>query len=226
MDSSSSNDAPPQQPFWVDEPYSYNGHHTSKSGAVGQIISRTRVFIYVFQVAVLILIAIALRVTGLGWIFIALLALFPLLSIYLQRRTNSMLASAIQVQQHAREQTGASVIGSAVHVAGHPMLAREQPVVIALRHDGLSFFTYQDASPIDVLPVKHIQHTHTVVYDDERVPHVDVIVSAAQALQLTFTWRGQNCVCLFRQMRKVRPIDWYHAIKQAQALSRSQANTA
>jgi hypothetical protein len=54
-----------------------------------------------------------------------------------------------------------------------------------------------------------------VVYDDERVAHIDVIDSAAQALQLEFLWRGEKCACLFRRMINPRPIDWYDAIQKA-----------
>jgi hypothetical protein len=54
-------------------------------------------------------------------------------------------------------------------------------------------------------------------YDDERVPHIDVIDSAAQALQVTVAANGKEYTCLFRRLRKVRAIDWYHAIQKAKA---------
>jgi|GEM_PF-3983447 hypothetical protein len=44
--------------------------------------------------------------------------------------------------------------------------------------------------------------------------HSDAIDSVAQALQLTFLWHEQSCTCLFRRMRKMKSIDWYHAIQQ------------
>ena len=37
-----------------------------------------------------------------------------------------------------------------------------------------------------------------MVYYDERVPHVEVVNSTAQALQLTFHYRDQEIACLFR----------------------------
>ena len=154
------------------------------------------------------------------------LIFYLLLGFSRQKQGEALRASAEEIQQRARERTGASTIGSAVHVAGHPLLSRDQPVVIALRDDQLSFFDYQGPNPIDTLPLRNLQTIHTVVYDEERVPHVEVIDSAAQALQLTFVWREQTCTCLFRQMRKVRPIDWYHAIQQAHLCTSSRVSAA
>ena len=225
--SSPSTTSPAEQPFWVDEPYPHFAHEVSKPGTTQQHFDLIRIFTYLFPFVFLILVAGTFaRFTPLAWIFIALFGLFPFIGIYQQQRRKSSLASAMAVQQQARERTGASTIGSAVHVAGHPLLEREQPVVIALRDDHLSFFSYQSPSPIDTLPVKSLQAIHTVVYDDERVPHVEVIDSTAQALQLVFTWRGHTCTCLFRHMHKVRPIDWYHAIQQARLGALSQVGAA
>ena len=68
--------------------------------------------------------------------------------------------------------------------------------------------------PIDRISIQDIKALKTVVYDDDRIPHTEVIDSAAQALQLEFIWMSKECTCLFRRMRKVRPIDWYHSIQQ------------
>jgi len=104
------------------------------------------------------------------------------------------------------------------NTAGHPLFERDQPVVLALKGDKLSIHTYQSQVPVDVLRMDDIKAIHTVVYDDERVPHIDVIDSAAQALQVTVTLNGKEYTCLFRRLRKVRVIDWYHAIQKAKAL--------
>ena len=69
--------------------------------------------------------------------------------------------------------------------------------------------------PLNTISLKDIQTVQTVSYDDERVPIMNVIDSAAQAIQLTFLWREQTCTCLFRRMKGMRPIDWYQAIQQA-----------
>ena len=100
-------------------------------------------------------------------------------------------------------------------MAGHPLLQRDQPIVLALVGDQLNLHSYESPVPLDTIPLQNIQAVQTVSYDDDRVPHVDVIDSAAQAIQLTFIWREQTCTCLFRRMKKMRPIDWYQALQQA-----------
>ncbi len=50
---------------------------------------------------------------------------------------------------------------------------------------------------------------------DERIPHTDVINSTAQALQFTYKVNDREYTCLFRRMRKVHPIDWYHELQKA-----------
>ena len=119
------------------------------------------------------------------------------------------------MQENAQRQAGATVMGSAIHVAGHPLLNREQEVVLALTPEGLKIFSYEDGHPLDILSVDHIAELHTVTYDDERIPHIDVINSTAQALQFTYKADGKEYTCLFRRMRKVRPIDWYHELQKA-----------
>ena len=123
--------------------------------------------------------------------------------------------STDDIQQLALERLGASHIGSALHVAGHPLLQRDQPVVLALVGGQLSLHSYESPIPLDAIPLRNIQSVQTVSYDDERVPIMDVIDSAAQAIQLTFLWHDQTCTCLFRRMKKMRPIDWYQTLQQA-----------
>jgi len=154
----------------------------------------------------------------LAWLWIIVMTLMLVRGYFLWRRGQLLTKRVAEIQQGARLRTGAAQIGSAVHVAGHPLLTRDQPVVLALSDETLSFFSYDSAVPIDTLPIRQLQSVHTVVYDDERVPHIEVIDSAAQALQLTFTREGAVWTCLFKQMRKVRPVDWYHALQQARML--------
>lgn len=135
------------------------------------------------------------------------------------RQTLALEKQKKQVQTLARQTTGAEMISSAIHVAGHPRFEREQPVVLALKGDELSIHTYQSSVPVDVIRISDIQALHTVVYDDERVPHIDVIDSNAQALQVTIATGGKEYTCLFRRLRNVRAIDWFHAIQKAKAIS-------
>ncbi|MDH5507294.1 MAG: hypothetical protein OEZ02_08745 [Anaerolineae bacterium] len=150
------------------------------------------------------------------WSMIVIIALvFAMIpSIFTYRLQIKRAAAASQAQAAIFDKINATHIGSAIHVAGHPMLARDQPVVLALKHDTLSVHSYESSSPIASLDLGHLDTVHTVVYDDQRVPHLGVIDSAAQALQLTFDLDGQPCTCLFRSMKDLRPIDWYHAIQQ------------
>lgn len=131
-----------------------------------------------------------------------------------QRKKRQAVQDIENTQKKAYALIGTTHLGSAIHVAGHPLLQRDQPVVLALVDNQLNICDYEDPTPLDTIYLIDIQSIHTVVYDDERVPHIDVIDSAAQALQITFSWHEQLCTCLFRRMRKVRPIDWYHVIQQ------------
>jgi hypothetical protein len=131
-----------------------------------------------------------------------------------QRKKRQAVQDIENTQKNAYALIGTTYLGSAIHVAGHPLLQRDQQVVLAVVDDQLNIYGYEDPAPLDTIYLKDIQSIHTVVYDDERVPHIDVIDSAAQALQITFSWHEQLCTCLFRRMRKIRPIDWYHAIQQ------------
>lgn len=148
---------------------------------------------------------------------VALIALgLPLaLRIYMLFWSKNLKQTTDEIQQLAQQRLGASHIGSALHVAGHPLLQRDQSVVLALVGDQLNFHSYESPTPLDTIPLRNIQTVQTVSYDDERVPYVDVIDSAAQAIQLTFLWRDQTCTCLFRRMKKMRPIDWYQSLQQA-----------
>ena len=152
----------------------------------------------------------------LAWAWLVLMVGLYAKIIYQLGQKKQAIRRIPEIQARARLQEGASVIGSAIHVAGHPTLAREQPVVLALASEGLKLFSYTDAHPLDVISLHQLTAVQTVVYDDERVPHIDVVDNAAQALQLTVKSRQGEYICLFRRMRKVRPIDWYHELKKAQ----------
>jgi hypothetical protein len=137
------------------------------------------------------------------------------LGFYARRRKKQANLVVGDIQQRARERSGASVIGSAIHVAGHPLLERGQPMVLALTSEGLKIYKYDDPDPVDILALDRLAAIHTVVYDEDRIPHIETVDSTAQALQLTFKSQDKEFTCLFRRMLKVRSIDWYHEIQKA-----------
>lgn len=151
----------------------------------------------------------------LSWIFLVYMFIMLGIGILINRRRKSNLQNVTHIQQQASEITKATLIGSAVHVAGHPLLEREQKVVLALIPPDLAIYPYEIAQPLFIIPLRDIISLQTVVYDDERVPHVDVLDSTAQAIQMVIKNDGGQVTCLFRRMKKARPIDWYHAIQKA-----------
>jgi hypothetical protein len=148
-------------------------------------------------------------------LFLAYIAL-QFTSAYLASRHRKQETARIsRLQEEARHTTGASLIGSAIHVAGHPLLERDQSIVLALSNAHLGIFRYENSKSLDVIHVQDIESVKTVVYDDDRTPHDNVIDPAAQALLINFVRDGLICSSLFRRMLKTRPIDWYHALEKA-----------
>jgi hypothetical protein len=207
---------PLKQPFWRDGPEIQYKPPPSPGVLTWSIL----IFIAVYRIL------FAVMIFGLGffilykvapvlvWAWFFLIVFTLGLGFYLRKRRKQSSLGVAEIQQKARERSGASVIGSAIHVAGHPLLEREQPVVLALTSDGLKIFRYDDPYPIDILSLDRLAAIHTVVYDEDRIPHIDTVDGTAQALQVTFKSRDQEFTCLFRRMLKVRPIDWYHEIQK------------
>ena len=164
---------------------------------------------------VFIYIGFLVRAIPFLWIAIAIPIFFRIIKIYFYWREDSRKYNAREIQEIAHHHTGADKLGSAIHVAGHPLLERDQEVVLALGDRQLSIYDYDISSPIVVFGFDELTKVQTVSYDDNRVPLVDVIDSAAQALLLTFDHEGETYSALFRRMLKIKPIDWYHAIMQA-----------
>jgi hypothetical protein len=98
------------------------------------------------------------------------------------------------------------------------LLEVNQPVVLALKGKELSIYGYDSPIPIDTLLVCELQAVNPVVFDDEYIPHIGVLDSNAQALQISFQRKDVAYSCSFRRMMKVRPIEWYHAIQKARHL--------
>jgi hypothetical protein len=200
-----------KQPFWKDEPEVALRRFSSNQ-------AKYPYFAYITTaVRVVILIMVAILLYKSPVIMLAWLILFGLplvIRIIFFRSARTYVQSTKDIQGLAREKTGASSIGSAIHVAGYPLLQRDQQVVLAIVGDQLNIYNYEDPTPLDSVSLKNIQAIYTVSYDDDRVPHIDAIDSVAQALQLTFLWQEQPCTCLFRRMRTMKPVDWFHAIQQ------------
>jgi hypothetical protein len=196
--------------FWKDEPELQSAKLPNSFMPFFKIYSA---FLLVFFAAIPVyFLGLISKYLGLAWL--GLMILLYVFAIYQKRYRKKAASNVDEIQNNAKETIGAIQIGSAIHVAGHPLLQREQLIVLALVEDQLNIYGFETSTPFDTIYLKSIQEIHTVVYDDERVPHIDVIDSAAQALQITFSWHEQLCTCLFRCMRKVRPIDWYHVIQQ------------
>ena len=94
----------------------------------------------VIWIAIVLIIWKASTILGLILAIYALSINIPFIIKVRQKKTKEDQTASIQ--QRAREITGASLIGSALHVAGHPRLEMKQPVVLALRQKTLSIYPY------------------------------------------------------------------------------------
>ena len=204
-------------PFWKDELDTLLV--TSKFTKPIVTYARYSGLVIIFCSYVLIFAAIFAISRPLAWgILIYLIILFgiALLSGRTQRKKWKLIKQEVaQVQGQALEKSGASIIGSCIHVAGNPKLDRDQNIVLALTPAALVIYPYDRDTPLDSISLQQITAIHTVVYDDERTPHLEAVDSAAQALQLSIKYGDFAYDCLLRSMKKVRPMDWYHAIQKA-----------
>jgi hypothetical protein len=205
----------PDQSFWKDEP----DLQPFSRPSMGVFMSLFKVYRLLFAFASLGLSFGVLYLISpiLAWFWLAILLLAFGSGVYRQRQRKLELQEIVEIQQRATKLTGASLIGSAVHVAGHPQLEREQNVVLALTFPNLSVYSCETGQPLVMIPLQQIVTIQTVVYDDERIPHVEVVDSTAQAIQLMLKYGDQEIACLFRRMKNVRPIDWYHAIQKSRS---------
>ena len=203
-----------QQPFWVDEQITPTFTPRSTSVFSRVIIIYLNVILWLVLVSIVLIIWFS--ISQLLALAIIILLLASIIFGYARaRRSKSLTEQIIFIQKQARELTGAELIGSAVHVAGHPNLEPKQPVVLVLRENTLVIYPFDKPIVSDEINVRDIETIQTVVYDEDRIPHVDVIDPTAQALQLRIVRHDKNWQCLLNQMRSIRPIDWYHAIQKA-----------
>ena len=218
------NESSQNEPFWIDEPnpYSRSGSSITPKGSVSWWISRVlmiySIFVLLFIFAIIVLLAIEFPLL---WFLVALEAILITARIFLPRFRETRQAQAIRIQRLAKDKTAADYLGSAIHTAGHPLLQVNQPVVLALKHAELSIYGYDSSTPIDTLSVNDLQAVNLVVFDDHYSPLVDVIDNTAQALQISFQRQRLDCICSFRRMYKVRPIEWYHAIQKARFIAKA-----
>jgi len=200
------------QPFWKDEP---ENSVTVRSSTLRTVEWSAKYMIFIFQVSTILIPAAIFSIFSkpLMWLWLVVSGFSFVAWVFQKQRKQKLSRDIEEIRQSASRRTNASHIGSAIHVAGHPLLQRDQPVVLAIVGENVNIYSYENSIPLDSILIKNIQSINTVVYGDDRVPHIDTIDSAAQALQLTFLWGEQPCTCLFRKMRKMRPIDWYQAIQ-------------
>jgi len=201
------------QPFWKDEPdFQLYSQPTWK-----RIFPLVKIYglIVTFFFSSLVFFSFYIVAPILAWIWLVVLAIMFSSGYFRGKRRKIEIQGILQTQKQAHDLTGASIIGSTTHMAGHPQLEREQNIVMALIVPNLVIYSYQSDQPLVIIPLQDIVRVQTVAYDDDRVPHTDVIDSSAQAIQLTIKYGKQDFSCLFRQMKKIRPIDWYHAIQKA-----------
>ncbi len=220
--------APVEEPFWIDEPNPYlQPKANSPESEIGIRLVLRFISTWRLLMAILWLFMTILWILLFGWLLsiligkvagwlygIIIIAMIGLLFFGWRRRKRRIHNNA-EIQQRAKEISGAANIGSALHTAGHPLLQVDQPVVLALSGEALKIYNYQQAIPLDTIALSDIQSVDLVTYDDEWVPHVGVVDNTAQALQLRFLWQGKPCTCCFRRMYKVRAVGWYQAIQAA-----------
>jgi len=202
-----------QTPFWMDDPDPYaavGAGVTPGRGRFGGLGLGTLVRL---TMPLVLLIGLAVRYP-LVWLVVIVQGTVLFAGLYGVRQRRGTSEQTAAVQQRAKELTGAAVIGSAIHTAGHPLLRRDQRVVLALRGASLTVYDYASPQPIHTIDVADLTSVDLVVYDDDDVPHVGTIDQSARALQLSFRWQSGTCTCQFRWMFPVRPIDWYHSIEQ------------
>lgn len=146
------------------------------------------------------------------WLALCLFILLNMLRVSRRARADAVAISTMQ--ENAYRLTGASLMGSANHVAGHPRLVRDQRVLLAVAGSALRIHGFATPEPLDEIQGTAIRKVELVVYDDERIPHTDAIDPAAQALQVTFDRGANTSRCLFNRMVDHRPIDWFHELEK------------
>lgn len=212
----STNKSMAPEPFWMDEPNPYADSYPNPKGMpFGWLVKFYMVCFYITSYLIFFLIGFVLFKSPFSWIFAGFFVVLFSAAVLLPRFRETRQSKALRIQQMAKERTGAEILGSAVHTAGHPLLKPDQPVVLALKDSELSIYGYDSPIPIDTILVKTLQSVDLVVFDENNVPHVGVIDNKAQSLQFSFQRNNIGSLCSFRRFYKVRAVDWYQAIQTA-----------
>jgi hypothetical protein len=206
------------EPFWMDEPNPY-ARATPPDTQQGRLVQWLVKLMMAYAsctvwllIAGLVFAAIKYPVV---WIFLSPGILLVAVQLVLPRFIETRQAKAMRIQRYATDLLGAELVGSAIHTAGNPALLVDQPVVLALRNQELSIYSYDSPTALDTLSVPDLQSVDLVSLDDDNTPHTGVINRFAQVLQITFRRQGVAYTCSFRRMYKVRPIEWYQALQIA-----------
>jgi hypothetical protein len=204
--------------FWKDKPNQYNLQRPLQC----RILLIWRIIFTIYTVFISISIpALIFWLIAKPLLYIWLV-ICVVITIYLTRviwysRVDAKVTS--ELQENAYRLTGAVLLGSANHVAGHPALNRDQRILLAVTKDALRIYNFAVSDPIDEILGTSIRKVELVIYDDDRVPHLDAIDPTAQALQLTFDRGAITSRCLFNHMVDHKPIDWFHEIEKLRSLS-------
>ena len=81
------------------------------------------------------------------WLIVVILIY---VNLYFHERKKRQAVQDIEItQKRAYALIGTTCLGSAIHVAGHPLLQRDQPVVLALAEEQLNIYSYDNSAPLD-----------------------------------------------------------------------------
>lgn len=204
----------PAEPFWMDEPNPYSDPYSKfQDTPFWKIIKFSMICLNISTYILVFGIIYLLIKYPFSLIIIIILSMLLFGTYLFPRFKETHQSKALRIQQLAKDETGAELLGSAIHTAGHPLLKTDQPVVFGLKNSELSIYGFDSSTPIDSLPLIEIEAVDLVVFDDNNVPHIGVIHNAAQSLQVTFQRNNSQYKCSFRRFYKVRAVDWYHAIQ-------------
>jgi hypothetical protein len=205
-------------PFWKDKPDPYAARRSSQERV--PVLWRTLMGVYTGLVSIsLPALIFWLIARPLLYVWLAFCAVIVVRILWLTRRSREEAKAISALQADAYRSTGADFMGSANHVAGHPAQDRDQRILLAVAGNALRIYGFAAPDPLGEIPGSSIRRVDLVVYDDERIPHLDAIDPAAQALQITFDRGAVTSRCLFNRMAGHKPIDWFHELEKLRSAS-------
>ena len=129
----------PNQPFWIDEP---DTQIPTSPTSRRMLVWGVNLIHYSIGFFVILIIAALFAQLGspvLAWIWVIVTIAFWGFGIYRLRKRKLHVSVVEEIQKRASEMIGANQIGSAIHIAGHPLMQRDQPILLALVKDELYF---------------------------------------------------------------------------------------